>query len=114
MNMWHFSEKPNNQRAGPLAQEVQTTIIIVRNRFIQDAVRAFRAFLTNKNESSPKDADGERAVSSGKRETKRGKRNEEIRPMAGVLQARMEQELAFPGRLCNHRNNHHQVLSWPH
>ena len=57
MNMWHFSEKPNNLRARPLAQEVQTTIIKVRNRFIQDVVRAFRAFLTNKNESSPKDAD---------------------------------------------------------
>ncbi|KAJ0028146.1 hypothetical protein Pint_35466 [Pistacia integerrima] len=32
--------------------------------------------------------------------------------MARILQKRMEQKLAFPGRLRHNRSHHHQVLSW--
>ena len=42
------------------------------------------------------------------------KKNEKARPMAGVLQARMEEELAVPRRLRYNRHYHHQALSWLH
>ncbi|KAF4358673.1 hypothetical protein F8388_005613 [Cannabis sativa] len=40
--------------------------------------------------------------------------NGEVRPVANIFQARMEEELALPCGVCRNRNNHHQVLSWSH
>lgn len=36
-----------------------------------------------------------------------GRKNEKIRPVADLLQERMESELAIPGGIRHHRHHHH-------